>query len=68
MILCSVSQAARGVRTDAEATMLEAQEQNDRADVLAADAMETMMRLNAIEGQAEDDGNMADRVNIVIII
>ena len=43
--------------------MLEAQNQNDRADDLTDDATETMMRLNAIEAQAEADGELADQVS-----
>ena len=61
-----MSQAAREVKNDAEATMLEAQNQNDRADDLADDAMETMMRLNAIEAQADADGDLAHEVTCML--
>ncbi|XP_041481150.1 laminin subunit gamma-1-like [Lytechinus variegatus] len=56
----AASEAARAVKTDAEATKLEAQEQKDRADDMKDDATELMMKLNATEAQAKEDGDMAD--------
>ncbi|XP_071481442.1 laminin subunit gamma-1-like [Diadema antillarum] len=54
------SAAAQQVKADAEATKQQAQDLNDRADGLNGNVTATMMRLNAIDAQADADGNLAD--------